>query len=133
MKVEYYFDIARGAVNRDVPPRTTRLGRRDPDEYRPSRSTIALERADVPTEHPVTPRHRGRVSLQPGHLTVLEARRRYLGLSQQLLAHLSGVGQSAISGAERGVLKLSAPTSARLARVLDVPPDVLLQQVEVGR
>jgi transcriptional regulator with XRE-family HTH domain len=60
-------------------------------------------------------------------MTRLKRRRLELGLSQQALGRQASVPSTTISVAERGLVNLSRRTRERLAAVLNVSVDDLLQ------
>jgi len=52
------------------------------------------------------------------------------GISQEELAHLSGMHRTYVGGVERGERNLSLTNILRLAQALSVPPSELLQAIE---
>lgn len=62
-------------------------------------------------------------------MTYLEFRRRQLGLTQRALGNLVGIRQNWISYTEIGRALPTPEERQRLARVLSVPADKLLEQV----
>lgn len=63
-------------------------------------------------------------------MTRLEHERRRRGWSQTQLAAFAAMHQPEISYIERGRMVLSEPQAERLARVVGVPPERLLDEVE---
>jgi transcriptional regulator with XRE-family HTH domain len=62
-------------------------------------------------------------------LTRMKSERLRRGWTQQRLAVEAGVGYADISSAERGLFRLYPGQAKKIARVLDLDPDELLEEV----
>jgi len=77
-----------------------------------------------------TPTATGYVPILQNLSRVVRGRREDLGLSQDELAHRSGLHRTYISDIERGARNLSLKNLVRLAEALEVPASKLMSWVE---
>ena len=77
-----------------------------------------------------TPPMTGYVPILQNLSRVVRGRREDLGLSQDELAHRSGLHRTYISDIERGARNLSLKNLVRLAEALEVPASKLMSWVE---
>lgn len=75
----------------------------------------------MPAEHP---------ALQIALGRSIKARRAEIGITQEEVAHRSGLARSYVSGAERGAINLSIGNTKRLADALDLSLSDLLRRAE---
>ena len=79
---------------------------------------------------PTTTATAGYVPILQNLSRVVRGRREELGLSQDELAHRSGLHRTYISDIERGARNLSLKNLVRLAEALEVPASKLMSWVE---
>lgn len=60
----------------------------------------------------------------------VKRRRKALGLSQEALAHESGIHRTYIGSVERGERNISLDNIVTLARALRIPPEDLVREID---
>ena len=62
---------------------------------------------------------------------VIQTRREKLGLSQEIVSGLAGIGRTHLSAIERGARKPTLETFFRLAEALNTSPSELIKSIEM--
>ena len=61
---------------------------------------------------------------------IIQERREKLGLSQEIVSGLAGIGRTHLSAIERGIRKPTLETFFRLAEAMNISPSELIKSIE---